>query len=146
MKNKPSPRSTDPLLRKEKNYNPKQRASQNWCLISMLPLLLGDLIAIDDKFFKLILILNRIMIIVFSPTIALENTIVLEEHIRQIFLFFNQLFPSVNPINKFHRMVHYPAIIRENGSPLRYLSMRYEEYHNTCKRVAHGNCHFKNIA
>jgi hypothetical protein len=133
MKNKPSPRFTDALLRKEKNYNTKQRASQNWCLISMLPLLLGDLIDIDDQFFEFILILNRIMIIVFSPTIALENTIVLEEHIRQIFLLFNQLFPSVNPIKKFHRMVHYPAIIREIGPPMRYWSMRYEEYHNTCE-------------
>lgn len=146
LKNKPSPRFTDPLLRQEKNYNTKQRASQNWCLISILPLLLGDLIDIDDPYFELILILNRIMNIVFSPTIALEHTIVLEEHIRQMFLLFNQLFPSVNPINKFHHMVHYPAIIRENGPPMRYWCMRYEAYHNICKRVAHVNCNFKNIA
>ena len=63
-----------------------------------------------------------------------------------MFLLFNQLFPSVNPINKFHHMVHYPAIIRENGPPMRYWCMRYEAYHNICKRVAHVNCNFTNIA
>jgi hypothetical protein len=130
QKNKPSPRFTDPLLRQEKNYSMKQRAAQNWCLISILPLLLGDLIYVNDRYFQLILILNRIMNIIFLQTIALEHTVVLkEQHIKEIFILFNELFPDVNPINKFHHLVHYPAIIRENGPPMRYRCMRYEAYH-----------------
>lgn len=125
QKNKPSPRFTDPLLRQETNYSTKQRAAQNWCLISILPLLLGDLIYVNDHYLELILILNRIMNIIFLQAITLEHTVVLEEqHIKEFFILFNELFPDVNPINKCHHMMHYPAIIRENGPPLRYQCMR----------------------
>ncbi len=43
-------------------------------------------------------------------------------------------------------MVHEPAIIGESGPPLRYWCMRFEAFHNICKRVAHANCNFVNIA
>ncbi|KAK4007154.1 hypothetical protein OUZ56_012316 [Daphnia magna] len=79
----------------------------------MTPLIIGDLIEVADPYFELILMLNRIMDIVFAP--------------------------NINPINKFHHLIHYPAVIRENGPPVRYWCMRYEAYHNICKRVAHNN-------
>ncbi|KAK4006694.1 hypothetical protein OUZ56_011852 [Daphnia magna] len=78
------------------------------------------LIKVADPYFELIFMLNRIMDIVFAP--------------------------NVNPINKFHHLVHYPAVIRENGPPVRYWCMRFEAYHNIYKRVAHHNSNFVKIA
>lgn len=86
-KNKPSPKFNDFLIRKRGNYSTKQRASQNWCLIRMIPLIIGDLIEVADPYFELILMLNRIMDIVFAPSIALEHTVILEDLNNQIFLF-----------------------------------------------------------
>lgn len=71
-RNKPSPKFTDALIRKRGNYSTRQRASQNWCLIRMLPLIIGDLIEADNPYFELLLILNRIMDIIFALSIALN--------------------------------------------------------------------------
>lgn len=143
--NKPSPKFKTNLLRKKGNYNTKQRASQNWCLIRMLPLLIGDLIPEGDEYFSLILILLEIMDIVFAPSVSIEQTIILEDLINQMYSRFHSLFPLTRPINKFHHMAHYPAAIRTYGPAVGYWCMRYEAYHNSCKRVAHINCNFINI-
>ena len=143
--NKPSPKFKNSLLRKKGNYNTKQRASQNWCLIRMFPFLIGDLIPEGDKYFSLILILLEIMDIIFAPSVSMEQTISLEDLINRMFSKFYSLFPTTRPINKFHHMAHYPAAIRTYGPATGYWCMRYEAYHNICKRVAHINCNFINI-
>lgn len=143
--NKPSPSFNTAQLRQSGNYKTKQRAAQNWCLMRMLPLLIGDLIPEGDEFFSLILLLLQIMDIIFSPTVSTEHTVILENLIERIYVKFALLFPLVSPINKFHHMIHYPQSIRNYGPPIRFWCMRYEAYHNIVKRVAHVNCNFINI-
>ena len=63
------------------------------------------------------------MKIIFSPIIVIKHAVILEEHIRELFIVYNQIFPDGNPINKFHCLVHYPAIIKENGPSLKILAL-----------------------
>ncbi|XP_032798525.2 uncharacterized protein LOC116935302 [Daphnia magna] len=146
LSNKPSPKFTDAGIRKEGDYLTKQRASQNWCLIRMFPLLVGDLIKEDNEYYIHFLQLLDILDILFSPKIALEQIVVLEDLIRQFVERFRELYPSVQPINKFHHMVHYPEVIRMHGPPTNYWCMRFEAFHNIVKKLAMTNCNFINFA
>jgi hypothetical protein len=83
--------------------------------------------------------------IIFAPVLAPAHSYILEELIEQFYDDFKILFPDVNPINKFHHLIHYPEIIRLHGPPVRYWCMRYEAFHNIIKRKAQMNCNFKNI-
>jgi hypothetical protein len=44
LSNKLSPKFNDAGIKKEGYYLTKQRASQNWCLVRIFPLILGNLI------------------------------------------------------------------------------------------------------
>jgi hypothetical protein len=144
--NKPSPRFTQENLREQGNYNIKQRAAQAWCLIKNFPLMFGDLIPRKDPYFSLVLSLLDIMDIIFSPVLSPAHISQLREMIDTFYFDFNRLFPDVNPINKFHHMIHYPDIIKMHGPPIRYWCMRYEAFHNIVKRKAQLNCNFTNIS
>jgi hypothetical protein len=86
------------------------------------------------------------MDIIFSPVLSPAHISQLREMIDYFYFDFNRLFPDVNPINKFHHMIHYPNIIKMHGSPIRYWCMRYEAFHNIVKRKAQLNCNFTNIS
>ena len=75
---------------------------------------------------------------------ALEDTVNLSKMIEEFFPTFKILFPAVNPINKFHHLIHYPELIRQNGPSMGYWCMRFEGHHNLYKRVSQFNCNFKN--
>ena len=144
--NKPSPRFTDEGLKKEGNYNTKQRASQNWCLVRMLPLLIGDLVSVGDECFALLLKLLEIMDIVFCPEATQAHPAILKHLIIEIFEMQTALFPGLIPPNKWHHMTHYVDIIRMFGPPIRYWCMRFEAFHNIAKRRALVNFNFINLS
>lgn len=50
----------------------------------------------------------------------------------------------MNPINKFHHLIHYPEIIRQNGPSMGYWVMKFEGHHNLYKRISQINCNFRN--
>ena len=144
-KNKPSENFQDVTIKKIGNYTTKQRASQQWCLMRKFPLLIGDLVPDDDQHFGLLLKLLDIMDVIFCPINAIEDTVNLSRMIEELFALFKILFPEVNPINKFHHIIHYPEILRQNGPSMGYWCMRFEAHHNLYKRVSHMNCNFKNV-
>lgn len=144
--NRPSPRFTDELLRKFGDYNTKQRGAQNFCLARLFGLMFGDLIPPNNSHFKLISTLIKILESVMSPIISVGHHLVLESLVEEIFYDFNQLFPDLEPINKFHHMVHYSEFMRTFGPPTRYWCMRYESFHNIVKKRAQASCNFINIS
>jgi hypothetical protein len=131
---------------KFKNGKKTQRAAQSWCLIRMFPLLFGDIFPEGHPHYSFILLLLSIMDIIFAPVLTPAHSYILEELISQFYFEFNYLFPGVNPINKFHHLIHYPDIIRQHGPPIRYWCMRYEAFQGIVKRKAQLNCNFKNIS
>jgi hypothetical protein len=110
--NKPSSKFSDEKIRQKGNYSTKQRAGQNFCLLNMYPLLIGDKVPEGNFYFAIILTLRHIMDIVFSPIITIEQTVILEMLVARYFEQFRFAFPDVQGINKMHHMVHYAQIIR----------------------------------
>ncbi|KAJ8274815.1 hypothetical protein COCON_G00094400 [Conger conger] len=117
-------------------------ATQSWCLLRNMPLLFGDLIQTDDKYWHLLLLLLQIVNIVFSPVLSDGMTIYLKHLITDHHRLFKQLFPTINLLPKHHFMIHYPRNIRNIGPILHMWCMRYEAKHNFFKRQLKS---FKNI-
>ena len=146
LKNKPSARFTQQNLREQGNYSTKQRAAQQWCLLRMFPLIMGDLIPYDDPYYLLLLEFLDLMDILFCPKTTIALTYYYEEKLYDFFTHFEQLFPGIHPINKYHHLLHYGEAMRLHGPTSGFSCMRYEAFHNPAKRVARINHNFINIA
>nr|XP_055051346.1 uncharacterized protein LOC129437202 isoform X1 [Misgurnus anguillicaudatus] len=117
-------------------------AIQSWCLLRNMPLLFGDLIQHDDKYWHLLLLLLQIVNIIFSPVLTEGMTFYLKHLIAEHHQLFKNLFPERNLLPKHHFMLHYPRSIREIGPILHMWCMRYEAKHKFFKTQLKS---FKNI-
>ncbi|XP_041919960.1 uncharacterized protein LOC121684096 [Alosa sapidissima] len=117
-------------------------AIQSCCLLRNMPLLFGDLIQTEDKYWHLLLLLLQIVNIAFSPILSEGMTIYLKHLIIDHHVLFKQLFPTVNLLPKHHFLIHYPRSIRNIGPILHMWCMRYEAKNNFFKRQLKS---FKNI-
>ncbi|KYN09486.1 hypothetical protein ALC57_18391 [Trachymyrmex cornetzi] len=103
-------------------------ASEMLFLVNNFCLLIGNLIPIKNKFWKLYLLLRKIVYITILDTLTLNTRHLLEIYIIKylklhVNLFENQLKP------KHHNLIHYSRIIEKYG-PLKNLScMRFEAKH-----------------
>lgn len=115
-----------------------------WCLMRVFPFLVNDKVD-DDEHLQLILLLNRIMEIVFSPKVTISILPYMQELINDHHQLFKKLFPDVNFINKHHHLTHYCDCIKMSG-PLRNVwCMRFEAKHNVFKKHAIVCANFKNL-
>ncbi|XP_026792111.1 uncharacterized protein LOC113540088 [Pangasianodon hypophthalmus] len=69
---------------------------QSWCLLHSMPLLFGDLVERDDKYWHLLLLLLQIVKVVFSPVLTEGMTIYLKHLIIEHCQLFKKLFPERN--------------------------------------------------
>lgn len=88
-------------------------ASQTWCMIRLLPLMIGDLIPSEDPYWDNYLRLISIVDYVCAP----ETTIDIAGHLRTLIAVhhsnFKMLYPHRLLTPKFHHMVHIPKWIVE---------------------------------
>lgn len=143
-KNKPSALASD-RLRKPSDHKLGQKAAQMWCLVRMLPFLIGDCIPEGNIHYDLLLLLLRCMDIIYAPLVSSSQTVYLKHLVCEHHIQFKMLFPESRMINKHHHMVHYPTCIRMSGPMVSMQCLKYELKHGFSKRVASVNCNFKNI-
>lgn len=93
----------------------KQRAAQMWCLLRIIPFLIGEYIPRDNCFWELILKLRKITDIVFAPSITRGMCIYLRALIEDHHFHFKEIFPESNLIPKHHFLVHYPTMMLQLG-------------------------------
>lgn len=143
-KNKPSALASD-RLRKPADHKLGQKAAQMWCLVRMLPFLIGDRIPQNNNHYSLLLLLLQCMDIIYAPLVSISQTVYLKYLISEHHALFKMLFPESRMINKHHHMVHYPTCMRMSGPMVTMQCLKYELKHGFSKRVASVNCNFKNI-
>ncbi|KAK0132606.1 hypothetical protein N1851_032474 [Merluccius polli] len=142
--NKPSLLSRHDLKNVDKAM--RQSAAQTWCLLRLLPLLIGDLIPEDNQQWELLLMLLNCMEFIFSPSITSPGILFLEKIIQEHHSLFLELFPDLHLRPKHHFMLHYPMAIKQLGPLRQYWAMRFEAKHGFFKRICHVTCNFRNIA
>nr|XP_023659190.1 uncharacterized protein LOC111839475 [Paramormyrops kingsleyae]XP_023659191.1 uncharacterized protein LOC111839475 [Paramormyrops kingsleyae] len=122
-------------------------AAQNWCLLRLLPLLVGDRIKnpCDDAVWQLLLQLREIVELICAPAITTDQVAYLKILIEDYIYFRRQLFPDQSLKPKHHYLLHYPQLITEFGPLIRLWTLRFESKHSFFKRCARKLHNFKNI-
>ena len=91
-------------------YKLKQTAEQASIFLKYLPFCIRRYVCEENPHFQLILQMQSIVLICFSPVVSgttvqqLEDTI--ETHLKQ----FNELFPMVNVTPQMHYLIHLPKL------------------------------------
>ena len=86
-------------------------ASQTWCLIHLLPLMIGDLIPEDNSYWGCFLILLDIVDFVCAPETTVCVAGYLRDLIKEHHVKFRQLYPHNHLTPKFHYLIHMPQWI-----------------------------------
>ena len=140
---KPQPIGSCLTLQNAKSL--KLSASQSLLLVRILPLLIGDVVPLDDQKWKCFLLLSKIVDLALcswsSPDLCAILKVTIEEHHRS----FIEMYTAEAVTPKFHFLFHYPTQILNVGPMIRTWNMRNEAKLNIFKQASRlGN--FKNIA
>lgn len=122
-------------------------ASQNWCLLRLLPLLIGDRIKkpLEDKTWQLCLQLREIANVITAPRIHANQVAYLKFQIEQYIDSRASVFPNAKLKPKHHYLLHYPELILLFGPLIRLWTMRFESKHTFFKQCARKLQNFKNL-
>ncbi|XP_054724735.1 uncharacterized protein LOC129235069 [Uloborus diversus] len=121
-------------------------AAQNWCLLRLLPVLIGYLIKdYEDSVWDLCLQLRSLVEIICAPKIQKGQIAYLQTLIEEYLDLRSSLFPSVALRPKHHYLSHYTTLILQFGPLIRLWTLRFESKHSYFKRCARSCNNFKNI-
>lgn len=113
------------------NCNLKMTATEVYCFISFLPLMLGDLIPINNKYWSILIYLVNILDLLSKPELGENDVKRLEQLVNNHHTVYFSVYGCLKP--KHHFMLHYPRAIKMLG-PLRYnWCMRFEAKHKESK-------------
>ncbi|XP_075155529.1 uncharacterized protein LOC142228878 [Haematobia irritans] len=116
--------------------NLKMSASEAAAFAHFLPLLIGDLVPVNNQYWGLLLLLLDIIEILLRPNYTHEDLQQLKSVISDHHILYKKLFGSLKP--KHHFLVHYATSIQKCG-PLKYLwCMRFEAKHKEAKIYCHN--------
>ena len=108
----------------------RMSASEMWCLILNIPLVIGDKVPELDPHWELLLSLLEIMSYVFAPAITVGATYYSQHVIADHLELFRQLFLEETLKPKQHYLLHYPRCITRVAPLVRLWCMRFEAKHN----------------
>jgi len=124
----------------------KQNAGRMWCLLRLLPLMVGSKIPADDEHWIFFLSLKDIVEFVFAPRLALGHVLLLRTRIQDHIATFKLLFHDRSLKPKQHYMLHYPRYLELYGGPLRWCwCMRFEAKHYYFTRLTRVVNNYKKI-
>lgn len=140
-KNKPLEISYELLMHKDKL---KFSASEMYCFVLNFNCLVGDFIkSIDNKYWRLYLLLREIMILLHLKKVNSETIDFVEHLIAEHHELFLECFDYLRP--KYHFGTHYGYILRMVGPVSLVSSIRYEAKHQQSKEIARAARSRKNV-
>lgn len=120
-------------------------AHENWCLLQLLPLIIGLKVPEHEPVWQMLMTLKDIVELVMSPVHTEESICYLDSMIAEHRRRFLDVFPQETLKPKHHFLEHYPQLIREFGPVAALWTMRIEAKHSFFKRIVrHTGC-FRNI-
>ncbi|CAB4030340.1 Hypothetical predicted protein, partial [Paramuricea clavata] len=132
--NKPSPITEAKFSSNDNSL--KQHAVQMWCLATHIPLIIGDLIPLENARWILYLKLLEIISLCFAPVISKDQVAYLQVLINDHHHKFRELYPECSIIPKMHFMVHMPTATMRMGPLVRAWCMRFEAKHHYFKKLS----------
>lgn len=99
-------------------------------------IIIGNDIPENNDYWKLYLLLRKIIMIITSPCISKSSSLILQNLIISHHKLYLELFPDCELTPKFHFMLHLPDMLNKVGPPVHLWSMRYEGKHKSLKSIA----------
>lgn len=144
-KNRPSEIKEVSSVTKPVNADKKirQSASQCWCLLRLLPFIIGHLIPENNEFWTFLLELIDITELLCAPRWAQSDISQFRENYHNHLHDFKKLFPEASIIPKMHFLAHYGTVVTHNGPPAKLWCFSFESKAQYFKKVATHMCNFK---
>jgi len=122
-------------------------ASQNWCLLRLLPFHIGQHILnpISNDVWQLCLKLRQIVDRVCAPKISKAEVACLRVLIEEYLTDRVSLFPDIPLKPKHHYLLHYPQMILNFGPLIKVWTLRFESKHSYFKECVRKIHNFKNL-
>ncbi len=121
-------------------------AAQNWCLLRLLPLLVGSRIKnpMDSQVWQLCLQLKEMVELICAPKIHHNQVAYLKTITEEYVNLRCSLFPDHKLKPKHHYLLHYSDLILHFGPLIRLWTLRFESKHSyfkECARKLHNFVH-----
>ncbi|XP_064483298.1 uncharacterized protein LOC135396201 [Ornithodoros turicata] len=97
------------------NSNLKGTASQKWCPMRLLPLILGDCVPLENPDWEVLLLYCEVASLCFAPEISLDFVAYLRVRIQELLCLFVARYPGASLKPKLRYLVHYPRFIVQLG-------------------------------
>lgn len=120
-------------------------AHENWCLLRLLPFMVGLKVPEDDKAWQLLMTLKDIVELAMSPIFTDESIGFLDSKIAEHRSRFFEVLPQQRLIPKHHFLEHYPQLIKAFGPLVALWTMRFEAKHSFFKKIVRQTNCFRNI-
>lgn len=120
-------------------------AHENWCLLRLLPLMIGNKVPEEEPAWQLLMILKDVVELVMSPTFTKESIGYLDSLIAEHRQRFKSVFQHEKLIPKHHFLEHYPQLIKAFGPLVSLWTMRFEAKHHFFKNIVRQTSSFRNI-
>lgn len=112
-------------------------AVHNWCLLRLLPVIVGHRIKDpESEVWQLVLLLRQIVDLICAPAILADQVAYLKVLIDEYIHFRYVTFPSKPLKPKHHYLCHYPELIKQFGPLTRLWTMWFESKHTYFKQCA----------
>jgi len=120
-------------------------ASQNWCFLRVVPLLIYDLVDTSNAVYQALLLLRVVVELVMAPAISVGQVaymkVIIEDYLEKR----QKLFPEVKLRPKHHYMSHYASQTMSFGLLVRLWTLRFESKHQYFKRCIRNSRNFINV-
>lgn len=101
-------------------------AHENWALLRLLPLIVGERIPENEPTWQVLLNLKDIVQLVLSPVHTDSTICFLDSKMSEHQHRFLTAFPQDKPIPKHHFLEHYPQLIKAFGPLVSLWTMRFD--------------------
>ena len=114
-------------------------ASQNWCLLRLIPVLMSD------DVYQTLLLLREAVELIMAPAICTGQVaymkVVIEDYLQRR----RKLFPEVRLRPKHHYLTHYASLTLKFGPLIRLWTLRFEIKHQFFKRCIRNSRNFVDV-
>ncbi|KAJ8017622.1 hypothetical protein HOLleu_44835 [Holothuria leucospilota] len=118
------------------SFKVKQTACQAWCLLRLLPLMVGHLVPQECAEWKVLLCLLNVTEYCTTPVVTAALAKFLGELIEEFLRLYYEVFPNQSMKPKFHYLIHYPDMMLCFGPLVHNWTLRFEGKHNYFKEIS----------
>lgn len=126
-------------------FRVKQTAAQAWCMLRLLPLMVGSKVPRGDPVWEILLVLSDVVEYSTSTKCSPEQADMLADLIEEFLTRYFTEFPTLPMKPKFHFLIHYPQMMLKFGPLVHCWTLRFEGKHNYFKEIYHSTKNTKNI-